>query len=172
MFGAVGDSDHLRSGMLSRMDAESARSIEGTRRAHAELDAVLDRLTDAEVRGPSRLPGWTRGHLLTHLARNADSVVRRLEGALADEVRDQYVGGLAGRAAEIEAGAGRDLAALVADVRQTSAAVEQICAAMPDDAWGRMTRSVSGEVQPAAQVMFSRWREVEVHLVDPTSGSR
>lgn len=148
------------------MDAETTRNVNGTRRAHAQLDAVLDRLTEDDARGPSLLPGWTRGHLLTHIARNADSVVWRLEGARIDEVRDQYVGGMPGRAADIEKGADRDIAALVADVRRTSAAVEEICAALPDEAWQRMTRNSSGVLQPATQVMFARWREVEVHLVD------
>ena len=36
--------------------------------------------------------------MLTHLARNADSVVWRLEGAAAGELRDQYPGGLEQRA--------------------------------------------------------------------------
>jgi len=148
------------------MDADTARNLAGTRRAHAALDAILDRLTEADVRAPSALPGWTRGHVLTHLARNADSCVRRLEGAREDEVRDQYAGGEEGRAADIEAGADRDLATLVADVRATNAAVEEICDALPDEAWGRMTRNLSGTLQPATLVMFSRWREVEVHLVD------
>jgi maleylpyruvate isomerase len=152
--------------MLAPMDPETARNIAGARRAHATLDAVLDRLAEGDARGPSLLPGWTRGHLLTHLARNADSVVRRLEGARDDEVVDQYVGGLAGRAADIENGADRDVVTLVADVRRTSAAVDEICAALPDDASTRLTRNAAGELQPASQVMFARWREVEVHLVD------
>ena len=152
--------------MLAGMDALTARNVAGTRRAHAELDAVLDRLTEDDARGPSRLPGWTRGHVLTHLARNADSVVRRLEGARDDEVRDQYVGGESGRASDIDEGAGRDVAALVADVRHTSAAVEELCDVLPDEAWMRMTRNLSGKLQPASHVMFARWREVEVHLVD------
>ena len=148
------------------MDADTARNLAGTRRAHAALDAVLDRLTEADVRAPSALPGWTRGHVLTHIARNADSCIRRLEGARDDVVMDQYAGGEDGRAADIDAGADRDLAALVADVRQTSAAVEQLCDVLPDEAWSRMTRNLSGTLQPATLVMFSRWREVEVHLVD------
>ena len=152
--------------MLAAMDAATARNVAGTRRAHAALDAVLTGLTEGDVRGPSLLPGWTRGHLLTHLARNADSVIRRLEGALVDEVRDQYPGGLTGRAADIEDGSGRDLAALVADVRATSAAVDDIAATLPADAWARMTRNSSGDLEPASRVMFARWREVEVHLVD------
>ena len=148
------------------MDAETSRNVEGTRRAHTALDAVLDRLTEDDARGPCQLPGWTRGHLLTHLARNADSVVRRLEGARDGEVRDQYAGGLAGRAADIERGADRDIATLVTDVRRTSAEVDEICAALPDEAWARMTRNSSGQLQPASHVIFARWREVEVHLVD------
>ena len=158
--------DHLESGMLTRMDAETARNVAGARRAHAALDAVLDGLSEADVRGPSALPDWTRGHVLTHLARNADSVVRRLEGARDDVVKDQYPGGEAGRAAEIEEGADRDVTAIVADVRRTSAAVDEICSALPEEAWSRMTRNLSGELNTASHVMFARWREVEVHLVD------
>ncbi len=46
------------------------------------------------MRGPSLLPEWSDGHVLTHLARNADSVVRRMEGAARGELVDQYPGGL------------------------------------------------------------------------------
>src|SRR5260370_38967831 len=31
-------------------------------------------LSDEEVRQPSLLPGWTRGHVLAHLAGNADAL--------------------------------------------------------------------------------------------------
>ncbi|MEV0474381.1 maleylpyruvate isomerase N-terminal domain-containing protein, partial [Streptomyces prunicolor] len=30
---------------------------------------------NASVAEPSRLPGWSRGHVLAHLARNADALV-------------------------------------------------------------------------------------------------
>ena len=46
-----------------------------------EVDRATDRmlrtaatLDDAAVAAPSPLPGWTRGHVLTHLARNADGL--------------------------------------------------------------------------------------------------
>ena len=42
------------------------------------LIASIGGLTDADARGPSLLPGWTRGHVLTHLARNADGGTRLL----------------------------------------------------------------------------------------------
>jgi maleylpyruvate isomerase len=148
------------------VDNTITRDVAGCQQSHATLDAAVADLSDADVRQPSLLPGWTIGHLLTHIARNADSVVRRLEGAIRDEVVDQYVGGPAGRAEEIDTGANRSAADVIDDVRRTNAAVDEICAGMPDEAWSRLTRGVSGKESPASAVVFSRWREVEVHHVD------
>ena len=68
--------------------------VEGCAAAQAALlDDIAD-LSDDVARRPSRLPGWTVGHVLTHIARNADSLVWRLEGAARGELRDQYPGGL------------------------------------------------------------------------------
>jgi maleylpyruvate isomerase len=146
--------------------ADIAQPVEGCRRAQATLLAALSSLTDEQARQPCLLPGWTVGHLLTHIARNGDSLVRRFEGAIRGEVLDQYVGGPAGRQQEIDAGAGRSAAELVGDIRRTNEAVDEICARMPPEAWARMTRSVTGSETPASQVMLSRWREVEIHHVD------
>lgn len=146
--------------------------IAGVARAHAAIAATIDGLTDDVARGPSLLPGWTVGHVLTHVARNADSVVRRLQGAAAGEVVDQYPGGAAGREREIEDGAGRPAAELVADVLRSNAAVQAALATFPADAWERLTRSVGGGEVPVRAVVFSRWREVEVHTVDLGRGYR
>jgi maleylpyruvate isomerase len=140
--------------------------VAGVARAHAALARTLVGLTDGIARRPSLLPGWTVGHVLTHLARNADSVVRRLEGAAAGHVVDQYPGGAEGRARGIEQGAGRTAAELVDDVLATNRAVEAVLATFPAEAWQRFTRSVGGAEIPAREVVFSRWREVEVHHVD------
>lgn len=131
------------------------RDIAGCAAAHATLNANLAGLTDADARRPSLLPGWTVGHVLTHIARNADSVTRRLEGAARGEIVDQYTGGYDGRAAEIDAGATRPAAALLADVHGTSAVLDALCAALDDDVWERPTRTVAGEVLPASSVVFS-----------------
>jgi maleylpyruvate isomerase len=140
--------------------------IEGCRGSHATLERHIAGLTDEVARQPSLLPDWTVGHVLTHIARNADSVVRRIEGALRNEVVDQYAGGREGRANEIEAGAHRSAAELIADVHTTNAAVDALLASAPDDIWDRLSRPVGGGEQPVTKVVFSRWREVEVHLVD------
>lgn len=55
--------------------------VEAVAASQARVDAVAAGLCDAAVRAPSRSPGWTVGHVLTHVARNADSHVRRTEAA-------------------------------------------------------------------------------------------
>jgi len=56
--------------------------LEGLTEATVTLIGDVGRLTDADVREPSLLPGWTRGHVLTHLARNAEGGARLLGWAL------------------------------------------------------------------------------------------
>src|ERR671930_1390843 len=63
-------------------------------------------LTDAQARAPSGLPGWSRGHVLTHLARNADALVNLLTWARTGVETPMYASGEQ-RNADIEAGAGR-----------------------------------------------------------------
>lgn len=140
--------------------------IEGCLDAQASLEADLVGLDDAAARSPSLLPGWSVGHVLTHIARNADSVVWRLDGASVGEVRDQYPGGLEQRGAEIEAGAGRPADELVADVQTSSAAVARIMRSLPVQAWDAPSRTARGMVEPARDAVFSRWREVVVHHGD------
>ena len=135
--------------------------------ASARLMATLDGLDDATARRPSRLPDWTVGHVVTHLARNADSHVRMLEGAMAGSVVDQYEGGLQTRAADIAAGAGRPATELIADLGRAIAGLDNMWRRVPQEVWttghGRMG---SGELCPCAEMPFRRWREVEIHRVD------
>jgi maleylpyruvate isomerase len=103
---------------------------------------------------------------LTHIARNGDSVVRRLEGAARGEVLDQYVGGVEGRANAIEAGAARPARELLTDVRDSAAAVERVMDTLPTAAWDAPSRTSRGIEEDGRAVVFSRWREVAVHHGD------
>jgi maleylpyruvate isomerase len=140
--------------------------IAGCIAAHTALLDDLERLTEAQARQPSQLPDWTVGHVLTHLARNADSVVHRLEGAARGELRDQYPGGLEQRAADIATGATRSAAELVDDVARSAAAVELAMSTLPAAAWDAPSRTARGIVEPSRDAVFSRWREVAVHHGD------
>jgi len=121
-----------------------------------------DRWTDADVRAPSLLPGWSRGHVLTHIARNADGISATVSGALRGEVVKRYPGGPEQRTADIEVGAGRSVLELLADVRESAERLDRIFAAAAEaDAWDLRT-----EDRTIGEYVTIRWRELEVHRVD------
>ena len=66
------------------------------------LGALSD-LTDEDMRAPSLLPGWTRGHVVTHLARNADAFCNLLHWAESGQEHYMY-DSREQRNADIEAG--------------------------------------------------------------------
>lgn len=134
--------------------------------SHARLRATLAELGDVDPHRPSRLPGWNVGHVLTHLARNADSHVRLLDAAARGEVADQYAGGNEQRAVDIEAGSARSAAALVADVLGSAARLEEAWAVTPDHVWHTGFGRVVSGLWALAELPFRRWREVEMHHVD------
>lgn len=147
--------------------AATARALDACRDASARLLATLHGLDDATARRPSRLPDWTVGHVVTHLARNADSHVRMIEAAMAGRVADQYEGGLDGRAADIAAGAGRPAADLVADLDRAIDDLDATWGRVPLEVWATgQGRMGNGELCPCAELPSRRWREVEIHRVD------
>jgi len=130
----------------------------------------MESLEESDVRRDSLLPGWTVGHVLTHLARNADSHVRRTEGAVREEMVEQYPGGYEGRELEISEGAKRQLGEIVADVLGTSRRLEQVWAGLAAPVWASSVRDLSGAERPLRSMPARRWQEVEVHMVDLGSG--
>src|SRR5690348_14987923 len=93
--------------------------------AHTDrLLATAASLDDAGA--PSLCDGWTRGHVLTHVARNAEAIDRLAQWAMDGTRREMYPGGTRARDADIEAGAGRALAELVEDVRASAAALTPV----------------------------------------------
>lgn len=123
---------------------------------------------DRQLRHPSLLPGWTRAHVLAHLARNADAVARTLEGTMRGELVPMYAGE-AERAADIEAGARLGAAELVEDVARSAARLDATWSRMIAGAWDAPALTRSGPV-PARRLIGMRWREVEIHRVDLDDG--
>ncbi|GIF05839.1 maleylpyruvate isomerase family mycothiol-dependent enzyme [Actinoplanes siamensis] len=119
-------------------------------------------LDDSVIREPSALPGWTVGHVLTHLARNAEAYTNLLTWARTGVQTPAYASREA-RDEAIEAGAGRPLAEQIADLRGAHERFADAAAAMPATAWTFRYPSV---VPSAAVVPWARLREVEVHHVD------
>ncbi|MEV5609184.1 maleylpyruvate isomerase family mycothiol-dependent enzyme [Streptomyces sp. NPDC052225] len=137
--------------------SDHVRDLVSVREATDRLLAAIGTLDNAAVAEPSRLPGWSRGHVLAHLARNADALVNVLQG------RPMYVSGEA-RDADIERDAPRGLRAQVDDVRESAERFQRVGAEDAD--WERTVELRNGVKDVASQVPFRRWAEVELHHVD------
>jgi maleylpyruvate isomerase len=150
------------------MDARRLeRHLAGVAASHRTLLAMLDQLlADGQLdpSAPSRLPDWTVGHVLTHLARNADGIARVLTASEEGRTVERYEGGGPGRDAEIEQGCRRPAAEQVDDVRRTAQRLEQQWTGQVR--WDGRSIETSGQELPIAELPFLRWREVEVHRVD------
>lgn len=139
----------------------------GCARAHERLLDLAARVDDTVARRPSLLPGWTVGHLLSHLARNGDSHAGMLAAAGVGEIVDQYPGGRSQRDDGIAAGAARPAHALAADLAESVTRLERAWDATHVDTWrGGLGRTLTLGPTSLADLVFLRWREVEIHLVD------
>src|SRR5919197_912033 len=110
------------------MDLEPRTAIALCKAAHQRLLVTAAVINDQTVGKLSLLPGWTVGHVLTHIARNADGHSRRLEAALQGHEVARYPGGSEQRDREIEEGAGRPARELVRDVSDSAKRLEDVWA--------------------------------------------
>ncbi|MEV1118927.1 maleylpyruvate isomerase family mycothiol-dependent enzyme [Actinosynnema sp. NPDC049800] len=134
-------------------------------RAHRRLlDAIAD-LTDAQVAAPSRLPGWTRGHVLAHLADAARARSRVVEHWSRGERVAMWEPGE--RDAIIEATAHRGAAEHRAATAEQSERLERAWAGVAD--WSEPVDPDEADQVPP---VFTRWREVWIHLLDLDLGVR
>jgi len=134
------------------------------------LLATVDQLDDAALREPSLLPGWTRAHVLTHIARNADGLVNLATWARTGEETPMYAGGRAGRTADIEAGAGRHIGDIRLDLSDSADRLLGAFADFPAEGHSREVAFSSGATAQGWELPLIRVREVEIHHVDADAG--
>ncbi|MFJ7628076.1 maleylpyruvate isomerase family mycothiol-dependent enzyme [Streptomyces sp. NPDC097595] len=136
---------------------DHAHDLAALREATDRLLGATGKLDDAALSEPSRLPGWSRGHVIAHLSRNADGLANVLRGLpmYADsETRDR----------DIERDAARSQEQQLADLTASAARFVE-AAAEPAD-WSRTVTLRNGVTDSAARVPFRRRGEVELHHVD------
>lgn len=129
------------------------------------IDTVAG-LTDEELRAPSLLPGWTRGHVVTHVARNADGMRNLLVWARTGVETPQYPS-WEQRDADIDSGAGRSVEEQRRDVVDSAARLRAEVDRLEPAHWEVPVRTISSDrTFPARDVLRSRRTEVEVHHAD------
>lgn len=130
------------------------------------LVRTVDSLADDQWSQPSELPGWTRAHVIAHLALNAEGLAGAVEdlrhgrrGAMyaSNEKRDTDIEELS--------------AAPPADIRARLFAagelVREALAELSDKDWGgSIDRVPGGPSFPALALPATRRREVEIHHAD------
>ena len=146
------------------------------RELHDRIDDATQRLlgdarvmSDSDMRALSLLPGWTRGHVLAHLARGADAMRNLLVGARAGQVRPAYASAEA-RQAGIDQGAAMTAKDLTADLADSAMALRTVARHLPDEAWQVRLRILDSAPFPAAQLLTRRLVELELHHCDLGAG--
>jgi len=141
-----------------------------------QIDQATQRLLDTarvisepDLRAPSLLPGWTRAHVLAHLARGADAMRNLLVGARSGQDRPAYVS-VEARRADIEHSAGLPAKELMADLADSAMAWRTIARQLPDEGWQVPVRILDSAPFPAAQLPTRRLVEVELHHCDLGAG--
>ena len=143
--------------------------VEAVLEATTRYLVAIEALSDDDLRAPSALPGWTRGHVLGHVALNAQGLGRALRGARRGEPTTIYDSNEA-RDADIEERATGSAADLVAF--NQLAALQLAGELRLMKALVTVERTPGGPVVDAAKVVEMRWREVEIHFADLLSGYR
>jgi maleylpyruvate isomerase len=151
------------------VDAELRQLTGQVDQATQRLLGTARVITEPDLRAPSLLPGWTRAHVLAHLARGADAMRNLLVGVRSGQDRPAYASAEA-RQADIEYGAGRRADELMADLADSAMALRTIARQLPDEGWQVRVRIGNSAPFPAAQLLIRRLVEVELHHCDLAAG--
>ena len=142
------------------------------RQLNDQLDLATQRLLDAarvipepDLRAPSLLPGWTRAHVLGHLARGADAMRSLLIGARVQQRRPAYASAQA-REDAIETSAAQAVRDLMTDLADSAMAFRTVVRQLPDEAWAFPVQILDSEPFPAAELVTRRLVEIELHHCD------
>ena len=119
-------------------------------------------ISDEEWHEPSPLPGWSRAHLATHLARNAEHL-RLIAEAVDAGLPQPIAPSRAERLAELERGADRGGLELQIDLDTTAGALQKTIERLTH--WDAPVR-LRGKDWPLAVIPLARLHEVCIHHID------
>ncbi|HZK06416.1 MAG TPA: maleylpyruvate isomerase family mycothiol-dependent enzyme, partial [Actinomycetaceae bacterium] len=144
---------------------------ETTRRWVEAGDAMIERILwslgtdDPNYEQPSELPGWTRKHLLAHVAANADAVGNLVTWARTGIETPMY-SSTTQRADDIEKGSKLSAEELVAWYERSARELAEGWDGLDDAQWDAQVKTAQGRLVPASETPWMRAREVLVHAVD------
>ncbi|WP_210502363.1 maleylpyruvate isomerase family mycothiol-dependent enzyme [Nocardioides xinjiangensis] len=138
--------------------------------ADQALVRTVDGLSDDQYAEPTQLPGWTRAHVVAHLALNAEGLGGVLHGAHVGRPRPMYAS-VERRDADIADLATASPAELRERLLAATARFTDALGAMHEADWdGRFERVPDGPTYALTSVPLMRLREVEIHHADLGAG--
>lgn len=144
--------------------------LEALHEATQRLVRTVDALDDDGWRAGSLLPGWSRAHVVAHLALNAEGLAGALEGLLAGERVPMYVSPEA-RDLEIDELSAGEVRPVRDRLLASTTRFADAAAALGPEHWAESIERVPGGTTfAAAAVPAMRWREVEIHHADLGAG--
>ena len=145
--------------------------LELLREAAVRLVRTVDAFSDDDWTAPSRLPCWSRAHVVAHLLRNAEGLAASLHGVVAGEQVPMYPSQERRDGDIEELAAAGDRAELRDRLLASTTELTDALAAVPADAWGTSIERVpGGRTFPAGAVPGMRLREIELHHADLGAG--
>ena len=150
---------------LIRTRQSLASDIGRMQRESGMMMATVASLSDNELSKASKCQGWTRAHVITHLARGADAMTNLATWAVTGRETPAYES-REKRDADIQAGAGRSAAELTADLEQANARLLKAFQALEDGVRVETLPSLfSGEIN-AYSLPARRTTELIIHHDD------
>ena len=130
---------------------------------------ALGAVSDAELTAPTALPGWSRAHVVAHVAANADALVNLVTWARTGQETPMY-SSPEQRDADIEAGSALPAARLREWCTASATTLDAALDELEPEHWAQVVRTAQGRHVPAGEVPWMRTREVMVHAVDLGAG--
>ena len=130
----------------------------------------LEGLDETGFSAPSGLPGWTRRHVVAHLAANAEAVGNLVHWAATEEPTPMYSSPQQ-RAADIELGSTRTGPDLRLWFSASAARLSEAMSALTPEQWSTEVVTAQGRTVHASETPWMRAREVMVHAVDLGTGT-
>jgi maleylpyruvate isomerase len=143
----------------------AGEGLAAARRAGAALSEAVGELDDVALHTATPLAGWTRGHVVSHLARNADGLVNLLHWARTGIESPMYTS-KADREADIQEGANRLAQVQHEDLKAADERFFMAAEVMSDTDWEAGVVNARGMPIGASLVPWMRLAEVLVHHVD------
>ncbi len=148
------------------MDDKTATVVTALADATNRLIRTVDGMTDEQYAERSLLPGWTRAHVVAHLALNAEGLGGAVHGVTLGEPTPMYASNEA-RDADIEEVAALPPGQLRDRLLASAGLFADAVAHLSEDGWaGEIERVPGGMRLKVSSIPARRRTEVEIHHAD------